>query len=88
MRLKIERWDEALGFRIPAEAVERLGLKEGTVVEIIIENDRLALLPVPRHRYSLDEMLEGITPENIHPAVDWGPPVGNEWTAQCVGNDY
>jgi len=26
----------------------------------------------------LQELLEGITPENCHPATDWGKPVGKE----------
>jgi antitoxin component of MazEF toxin-antitoxin module len=26
----------------------------------------------------LDELLAKVTPENIHPEVDFGPPVGNE----------
>ncbi|EPC9685634.1 AbrB/MazE/SpoVT family DNA-binding domain-containing protein [Escherichia coli] len=28
--------------------------------------------------YSLDELLDGITPENIHERQDFGPPVGKE----------
>jgi antitoxin component of MazEF toxin-antitoxin module len=29
-------------------------------------------------RYSLEELIAGITPENVHPATDWGPAVGRE----------
>ena len=29
-------------------------------------------------RYSLDELLDGITAENCHPETDWGAPVGHE----------
>lgn len=28
--------------------------------------------------YTLEELLEGMTPENSHEAADWGEPVGNE----------
>jgi hypothetical protein len=28
--------------------------------------------------YTLEELLEGVTPENSHEATDWGKPVGNE----------
>jgi antitoxin MazE len=28
--------------------------------------------------YTLDELLEQITPDNIHGETNWGPPVGNE----------
>lgn len=30
-------------------------------------------------KYDLDELLAGVTPENRHPEIDWGPPVGKEF---------
>lgn len=32
---------------------------------------------------SLDELLAGVTPENRHELVDWGPPVGGEFTGDA-----
>ena len=31
-----------------------------------------------KRRYNLDELIAGITPDNRHGEIDWGPPVGNE----------
>ena len=31
-----------------------------------------------KHRASLAQLLKGITKENSHPEIDWGPPVGRE----------
>ncbi len=31
-----------------------------------------------KRKYTLAQLLDGVTEENKHPAVDWGPPVGNE----------
>jgi O-acetyl-ADP-ribose deacetylase (regulator of RNase III) len=31
-----------------------------------------------RSKYTTEELLGGITDDNIHPAVDWGPDVGKE----------
>jgi antitoxin MazE len=31
-----------------------------------------------KRRYSLDELVAGITPDNRHEEIDWGPSVGNE----------
>ena len=28
--------------------------------------------------YTLEELVAGITPENVHPETDWGPAVGRE----------
>ena len=33
--------------------------------------------------YSLEELLAGITPENRHELIDWGPPVGREFTGDA-----
>lgn len=32
---------------------------------------------------SLEELLAGITPENRHELIDWGPPVGREFTGDA-----
>jgi hypothetical protein len=37
----------------------------------------------PMHRYTLDELLAQITEENRHEEVDWGPPVGREFTGDA-----
>jgi antitoxin MazE len=31
-----------------------------------------------KRRYTLDELAAGITPENRHEEIEWGPPVCNE----------
>jgi antitoxin MazE len=32
-----------------------------------------------RSHPTLEELLAKVTPENIHPEMDWGPPVGREF---------
>lgn len=39
---------------------------------------KLAARPRNRKRYSLDELVNGITPKNLHAEVDTGIAVGNE----------
>ena len=34
--------------------------------------------PEQRKSYDLEDLLKQITPENLHEAVDFGPPCGNE----------
>ena len=38
----------------------------------------VGLISMPRSKYTIEELLAGITDENIHPAVDWEPNVGKE----------
>ena len=34
-------------------------------------------------KFSLDDLLAGITPENRHEDIDWGPPIGREFTGDA-----
>ena len=50
--------------------------------EVIIERNgdelRVRKATAPKRRYTFVELMSGVTPENIHPEADMGPPVGDE----------
>lgn len=77
MQTRIAKWGDSLAVRIPKAFASEAQLEEGMEVELSVEDGRIILGPV-RPKYSLEELLEGITPENLHPETDWGPPVGKE----------
>lgn len=77
MQVRIAKWGDSLAVRIPKAFASEAQLEEGMEVELSVEDGRIILGPV-RPKYSLEELLEGITPENLHPETDWGPPVGKE----------
>jgi antitoxin MazE len=47
-------------------------------VNISVVDETLVVKPRSHKRYSLDELVKGITPENLHAEVDTGVSVGNE----------
>ena len=73
----INRWGNSLGVRIPLSVATELGFKIGTVVDVTIEDGRAIISPI-RKKYTLEELLEGVTPDLIGGEYDWGQPVGNE----------
>ena len=77
MKAQVSRWGNSLGIRIPKDIAGRVGLTEGTSVEIEAADDRIIILPTKR-RYRLEDLLVGMTPEAMHEAFDWGPDVGRE----------
>lgn len=77
MRARIARWGNSLAVRIPKDCAEELGLAEGGAVEMTVAERRLILAPLQRE-YSLEELVAGITPENLHSETDWGEPKGKE----------
>jgi len=76
------RWGNSLAVRIPKSVAEALNVREGRYAEIGIENGALVLRPVvkPKRKkiYTLEELLKGMTRENVPEEVDWGEPRGNE----------
>ena len=78
MRAKIQKWGNSLALRIPKGLTEMLGVKDGSEVTLEIRGGELMIKPVRRSRYTLDELVAGITDENHHDEVDTGPSVGNE----------
>lgn len=72
-----QKWGNSLAVRIPKAFAEQAKIREGTPLEISVEDGRVILQP-QRRKYTLEEMLAGITDENMHAPVDWGAPVGRE----------
>ncbi len=73
----VTRWGNSLGVRLPQGVAKSAGLREGSRVDVSFENDAVVMRRA-KPRYKLDELLDQITPENIHPLIDSGEPVGRE----------
>ena len=75
--MRVTRWGNSLAVRIPKALAEQTDLREGSEVELSVADGALAIRPKPRS-YSLEELLEQVTPENCHDEIDWGEPQGKE----------
>ncbi|MDV3350664.1 AbrB/MazE/SpoVT family DNA-binding domain-containing protein [Leptolyngbyaceae cyanobacterium CCMR0082] len=74
----VAKWGNSLALRIPQYIVKEIQITEGTEVELMVLDGNLVVKPKPRRRYSLEELVAGITPENLHSEVESGVAVGNE----------
>ncbi len=78
MKTKVQKWGNSLALRIPKSfAIETL-LEADTEVELSLIDGRLTITPIVQTGYSLEALLEGITPENIHGETETGSSAGNE----------
>ena len=75
---EFRKWGNSLAVRIPKTLAEAINASDGKRVELTIKDGALVLRPVPKtkrkRRYSLDELLAGMTRENVPREVEWGPP--------------
>lgn len=80
MHTKILRWGNSLGLRVPKLLAEQAGVEAGSTVDLSVENGELVARPVRQPAYRLQDLLDAITPENVHEPVEWGAPVvGEVW---------
>ena len=72
---------------LPASIVKMLGIKIGDELILLFNEGELILRPAnqqPRKRYSIDELLEGVTPQKmkkLQKEMAWaqeGKPIGRE----------
>lgn len=78
MQSKVQKWGNSLALRIPKSFATEIGLVDETTVELSLIEGKLVITPLPLPRYSLDELLSAITPDNIHSEVDVGASQGSE----------
>jgi antitoxin MazE len=76
MNTQIGRWGNSLAVRIPGTYAKDLNLKEGMELDVSLVEGGLLLRT--RQNYTLEELVAGITPENLHGETDWGEAVGGE----------
>jgi antitoxin MazE len=75
----ISKWGNSLALRIPKAIAEELQLNEGSPISIETTEGKILITPKKqRKKYTLEELLEGMTEDKFHPEIDTGLPVGGE----------
>jgi antitoxin MazE len=78
MVIKILKWGNSLGVRIPRSFAREAGVEEGSAVDIALEGDHLVIRPVRPAKYRLADMLSQVREDNIHYEISTGDAVGRE----------
>jgi antitoxin MazE len=58
---------------VPRDIAARLGLTEGARVDVEASEDGRIIITRSRRRFTLDELLAGMTPDKEHPSTDDAP---------------
>jgi antitoxin MazE len=84
MKVKVAKWGNSVGVRIPKRLADELGLLPGTTVELDKRGKRLTVEAVPAKipAYRLEDLLAQIKPgQEPPPFEDWGI-LPSEWPAE------
>ncbi|MFF2885540.1 AbrB/MazE/SpoVT family DNA-binding domain-containing protein [Paenibacillus sp. NPDC057967] len=72
---QVKKWGNSLGIRIPKSLALKVGIEEGSEVDLDVEDGHLVIKP---KSVTLDELLAQVTPDNLHIEVFTGEPQGRE----------
>jgi antitoxin MazE len=78
MRVFVKKWGNSASVRIPASVMEAASLRLDEAVDVREEGGRIVIEPVRPSEFDLAQLLAGITPDNLHAEVGFGPAAGKE----------
>ncbi|MBN2702192.1 MAG: AbrB/MazE/SpoVT family DNA-binding domain-containing protein [Methylothermaceae bacterium] len=78
MRTEVKKWGNSAVVRIPKLLLEECHLSVESPVEMRVEDGRIIVEPIKTTEYNLDDLLAGVTKNNLHEEIDFGKPVGKE----------
>ena len=78
MNATVQKWGNSLALRIPNSFAKDIHLHRGSPVDVIVLNGSIVVKPNRQNKFSLSQLLKGVSKSNIHSEHDWGGPVGKE----------
>ena len=85
MKVKVAKWGNGLGVRLPQSAAEAAGLREGSELDLTFEGGGVQLHSAGKtSAQRMQVLLDQIDPNNVPPMIDWGPDRGSE----IIDDDY
>lgn len=78
MRIRIQKWGNSLALRIPKVFAAEAQLEQDKFVEVSLVEGKLLIAAVVEPPVTLEQLLAGVTEQNLHREIDVGPAIGNE----------
>lgn len=78
MRTKVQKWGNSLALRIPKVYADEIRIEANASIDMTMKDGALVITPVVENQGVLEELLAGVTEENIHHEWETGPAEGEE----------
>jgi vitamin B12 transporter len=71
-------YESAGNYSDPKLFAQNIRLRNNDSVELLLKKGKLIISPITDKEYTLEELLSGVTVDNVHNEIDMGKPVGKE----------
>lgn len=78
MNATVQKWGNSLALRIPSSVAKDVDLRQGSPVELVVDNGRIIIKSARKRKPVLSELLKSVTKDNRHSEITWGGPAGRE----------
>jgi antitoxin MazE len=78
MKTHVQKWGNSLAVRIPKSFAEEAGLRANAAVNLTLVGGALVVQPITPQPLTLEELLRGVTADNIPGEWETGPAAGKE----------
>jgi antitoxin MazE len=78
MRTRVQKWGNSLALRIPKAMAIEAQIAQNSAVEVSVVDGKLVVAAVTDSQVALEQLLAGVTDENLHAEFDFGEAVGAE----------
>ncbi len=78
MLVSLKKWGNSASIRIPSLILDSLNLKLNDPLDIKEEDGRIIIEALRVNEFKLEDLLSGVTQDNLHDRLDFGSPVGKE----------
>ena len=78
MQTRIQRWGNSLALRIPKAFAMETKIDQDTLVDVSMVDGNIVVSPVRQTGFELEQLLAGVTEENLHQEWQTGSPIGRE----------
>ena len=78
MEVKLQKWGNSLGIRIPKILLQEISLDENDLVNLSIDEDKIIVSKSNNKKISLKERFSKYQGDNLSKEFEWDEPRGNE----------
>lgn len=78
MEIRLQKWGNSSGVRIPSNLLKALNLKTNDKLELVQEDNKIVISKSKENKISLEERFKNYNDENLAKDFVWDEPKGKE----------
>lgn len=77
MTIKLQKWGNSQGIRLPKIMLDQLNITENDELELKTEGNKI-IIEKTSSRKNIKELFDGFSGDYYNLDIDWGEPIGEE----------